>query len=94
MIKKILFLLLLTFAAHASKLSDYLHKAHAREQARLQQEWQQDMNFKDLYFRRTRAYVNNNGYPCREYEFRSRSNPYRFGLYQVCEQRPNFFIGR
>lgn len=72
--------------AHGSKLSHFFNKLDAEDKARTQREWQQDMNFSDLSFRLERRFTEF-GQQCREYEFRSRSNPYRHGHYTVCEER-------
>ncbi len=72
---------------HASKLSKYLNKMEANDKARQAQEWQQDMNFGDFAFRLDKRYVDDRGQHCRDYVFRSRSNPYRHGYYSVCDER-------
>lgn len=85
--KKTLFILLVSLcvsAAHASKLSTYLNKREAQENAQLQREFQQDMNFADLSFRLERRFIGERGEQCRDYGFRARSNPYRHGHYSVC----------
>ncbi|KTD19539.1 hypothetical protein [Legionella londiniensis] len=88
--KKIILLLVVSLCfplAHASKLSKFLNKLDAEEQAQRQREWREDMNFNDLSFRLERRFGDQFGQQCREYEFRSRSNPYRHGHYTVCEER-------
>lgn len=88
--KTVFILLLLSFAAsftNASKLSHYFHKHKERERAREQQELRQDMNFADFAFRFEKRYTDERGEQCRDYFFRSRSNPYRHGYYTVCEER-------
>ncbi|WP_133128057.1 hypothetical protein [Legionella nagasakiensis] len=81
---------------YGSKLSKYLHKRDEQEKAQQQREWQQDMNFGDFAFRLQRRFVDDRGQRCREYVFRSRSNPYRHGRYIICdegsrEQSSDFF---
>ena len=76
--------------AHGSKFSKFIHKMDAEEKARQQQEWQQDMNFSDISFRLNRRFVDNRGESCREYIFRSRSNPFRHGEYMVCDERASY----
>lgn len=71
----------------ASKLSHYLHKQEAKDQAQQEQEVRSDMNFADFNFRLSKRYVNERGERCRDYEARSRSNPYRHGYYTVCDER-------
>ncbi len=81
-------LIVLTFSSvHASKLSHFLNKQHERQAAREQAELRQDMNFQDFAFRLDKRYTDNDGQNCRDYIFRSRSNPYRHGYYTVCEER-------
>lgn len=72
--------------AHGSKLSHFLNKMEAKDKARAEQERRQDMNFNDLSFRLQRRFTEF-GQQCRDYEFRSRSNPYRHGHYTVCDER-------
>ncbi|CDZ76286.1 hypothetical protein BN59_00553 [Legionella massiliensis] len=79
--------LCLVSLGYASKLSKYMHKADAQDQARQQQEWRRDMDFNDLAFRLVRRYTDDHGQRCRDYEFRARSNPYRHGYYTVCDER-------
>ncbi|ETO92110.1 hypothetical protein [Legionella oakridgensis] len=74
-------------AVYGSQLSKYLHKKDEEEKAQQRREWQQDMNFSDFAFRLQRRFVNDHGQRCREYVFRSRSNPYRHGQYIVCDER-------
>lgn len=88
--KKILVILLLSYLAsfaHASKLSKFINKQKAHAKERNQQELRQDMDFADFSFRKQKRYVNERGEQCREYSMRSRSNPYRHGLYTVCNER-------
>ncbi|MCP0914865.1 hypothetical protein NKV53_11060 [Legionella sp. 27cVA30] len=73
--------------AYGSKLSKFLNKLEAEEKAEQQRERQLDMNFSDFEFRFERRYTDSYGKRCREYEFRSRSNPYRHGQYTVCDDR-------
>ena len=73
--------------AYASKLSRYMDKVDAEQQAQQQREWQQDMNFPDLAFRLDRRFIDDQGQRCRAYVFRARSNPYRHGQYIVCDER-------
>jgi|GEM_PF-5299826 len=94
--KKIISLLLISLCfsvAYGSKLSKYLNKLDAEEKARMQHEWQQDMNFADMSFRLDRRYVRGQGDNCRDYVFRSRSNPYRSGAYTVCDERASSYHG-
>lgn len=72
---------------YASKLSKFLNNMEAEDKARQQREWQQDMNFNDFAFRLDRRYTDDHGQQCRDYVFRSRSNPYRHGYYTVCDER-------
>lgn len=90
----VLMALMMVPIANSSKLSRYMNKMDAQAQAQQQeiqaqqrQEWQQDMNFKDLDFRLDRRYFDDQGQSCRAYVFRARSNPYRHGTYTVCEER-------
>lgn len=69
----------------ASKLSHYIDKTNARDRAQQQQEVQQDMNFADFAFRIQNRYVNDQGERCRDYQAVSRSNPYRHGIFTVCD---------
>lgn len=79
--------MLVVYTADASKLSRYLNKVDNEERARQEREWREDMNFADFSFRLDRRYVDNRGQRCRDYVFRSRSNPYRHGFYSVCDER-------
>ncbi|KTD17796.1 hypothetical protein [Legionella jordanis] len=72
---------------YASKLSKFFDKMDAEDKARQQREWQQDMNFQDFAFRLDKRYVDDRGERCRDYVFRSRSNPYRHGYFTVCDER-------
>ena len=83
----IFFLSCLFSMVHASKLSKFLKDMDRNDRERQEQEWRQDMNFNDLTFRLERRYVDNRGQNCRDYEFRSRSNPFRHGYYTVCDER-------
>ena len=88
--KKIILLLLITSifsVGHASKLSKFLKQMDEEDRVRQEREWQQDMNFGDFSFRLDRRYRDDHGQRCRDYKFRSRSNPYRHGYYTVCEER-------
>lgn len=80
-------LALFSTTAFASKLSHYLHKQEAKEQAQQEQEIRGDMNFADFNFRLSKRYVNERGERCRDYDARSRSNPYRHSYYTVCDER-------
>lgn len=89
-------LLILFFAptGYASKLSHHIHKMEERERVREERErsqdadlMRQDMNFPDFSFRSDRKYINDRNERCRDYVFRSRSNPYRHGFYTVCDER-------
>ncbi|KTD31356.1 hypothetical protein [Legionella israelensis] len=73
--------------SYASKLSRFFHEHKERERAREQQQLRQDMNFADFSFRFEKRYVDERGEQCRDYVFRSRSNPYRHGYFTVCEER-------
>lgn len=88
---KKLLVFILTFLAFssvtASKLSHYVDKTNARNRAQQQQETQQDMNFADFAFRIENRYINDNGERCRDYQAVSRSNPYRHGIFTVCDSR-------
>lgn len=88
--KKIVFLLLISClfsVAHASKLSKFFKDLDKEDRARQEREWQQDMNFGDFSFRLDRRYSDDHGQRCRDYKFRSRSNPFRHGYYTVCDER-------
>lgn len=88
--KKILLLIAVSLCfsvGYASKLSKFFNDADQKDRAMQQQEWQQDMNFADLSFRLEKRYTDGRGQRCRDYVFRSRSNPYRHGFYSVCEDR-------
>ncbi|WP_454782097.1 hypothetical protein [Legionella sp. WA2022007384] len=88
--KKIILLLLITSifsVGHASKLSKFLKQMDEEDRARQEREWQQDMNFGDFSFRLDRRYSDDHGQRCRDYKFRSRSNPFRHGYYTVCDER-------
>lgn len=73
--------------ANASKLSKYLNKIEAKEKARKERHIKEDMNFSNFSFRFKRQFTDRNGHHCREYDVRSKSNPYRFGEYIVCDER-------
>ncbi|KTD62261.1 hypothetical protein [Legionella spiritensis] len=79
--------LVLLSTAKASKLSRYFNKQEEKNRAEQQREVQQDMNFSDFSFRLEKRYTDERGERCRDYVFRSRSNPYRHGYYTVCEER-------
>jgi hypothetical protein len=88
--KKLILLLLtvmLFSTGYASKVSKFFNKMDANDRARQEREWQQDMNFPDFAFRLDKRYVDDRGQRCRDYVFRSRSNPYRHGYYTVCDER-------
>jgi hypothetical protein len=87
--KYFLFITLTLFliVGNASKLSKYLNKMDNEERARQEQEWRGDMNFNDFSFRLDKRYTDRRGQRCRDYLFRSRSNPYRHGYYTVCDER-------
>lgn len=88
--KKILLLLIVSLCfspGYASKLSKYLNKVDANERAMQEREWREDMNFADFSFRLDKRYIDGRGQRCRDYIFRSRSNPYRHGFYSVCDER-------
>lgn len=80
-------IMLLVPLTHASKLSAYLKKADEKNRAQEQMEVQQDMNFPDFSFRLDKRYTDEQGQRCRDYVFRSRSNPYRHGYFTVCDER-------
>lgn len=82
-----IFAFLFISASYGSKLSKFIRKMDEKEKVRQQQEWQNDMNFADAAFRLDRRYSSDDGEACRDYIFRSRSNPYRHGHYIVCEER-------
>ena len=88
--KKIILIIFATMfvsVTHGSKLSKFLHNMNEKQRAQQQREWQQDMNFADLDLRLDRRYQGNNGQSCRDYVFRARSNPFRYGRYTVCDER-------
>lgn len=88
--KKIALLLLVIFCmpvSNASKLSHHIHKMHEKERRRDEDLRRQDMNFADFTFRSDRNYINDRNENCRDYSFRSRSNPYKRGFYTVCDER-------
>lgn len=88
--KKIFFILILSFIAsvsYASKLSHYIHKHNDREKARQHQELQQDMDFSDFSFQLEKRYIDDRGERCRDYRFRSRNTPFRHGYLTVCNER-------
>lgn len=72
---------------HASKLSRFIEKSNERDRVREENLQRQDMNFADFAFRLDKRYIDNRNQKCRDYVFRSRSNPYRHGFYTVCEER-------
>ncbi|WP_045097710.1 hypothetical protein [Legionella fallonii] len=87
--KKIVVVLLASLSigistGHSSRLSKFLNKLDEEQKQRDAREWQQDMNFGDFVFRLQKRY-DERGQHCRDYEFRSRSNPYRHGYYTVCD---------
>jgi hypothetical protein len=87
--RKIIVLLLLSSffsVGYASKLSQFFKNMEKEDKARQEKEWQQDMNFGDFSFRLEKRYTDDRGQQCRDYKFRSRSNPYRHGYYTVCEE--------
>lgn len=106
MIRLIFMLVLSLFftTSEASKLSQYLHKSEARQQAKIeaeqqkikaeeakqrqqaQQELREDMNFSDFVFHQERRFVDSSGQPCREYHFRSKSNPFLHGVFTACNE--------
>lgn len=87
--KRLVYLISITVfmvsAAHASRLSQHMHRVDAEQQAAEQREWQEDMNFSDDMFRLSNRYQNDQGQFCRDYVFRSKSNPYRDGHFVVCD---------
>lgn len=88
--KKVILLIIASMVfstAHASKLGKFIHNLQEKQKAQQQREWQQDMNFADFDFRLDRRYMANNGQSCRDYVFRARSNPYRYGRLTVCDER-------
>lgn len=88
--RKTIFVLLVSSlfsVGYASKLSKFLKKMDEEEKERQEREWRQDMNFGDFVFRLDRRYTGEHGQQCRDYKFRSRSNPYRHGYYTVCDER-------
>ncbi|WP_133130166.1 hypothetical protein [Legionella yabuuchiae] len=88
--KKLVLLVLamgLITTTHASKLSDFFNKMEARDKARKEQEIKQDMNFSDFAYKYERRFTNAEGESCREYIFRSRSNPYLHGRHTICNGR-------
>lgn len=88
MTKKIIVILLMSLCisvGYSSKLSKFLNKLDEEQKQRDAREWQQDMNFGDFVFRLQKRYSNERGRHCRDYEFRSRSNPFRHGYYSVCD---------
>lgn len=88
--KKFLLLLAVSLClsvSHASKLSKYLNKVDENDRAQQEREWREDMNFADFSFRLDKRYTDGRGQRCRDYVFRSRSNPYRHGFYSVCDER-------
>jgi hypothetical protein len=87
--KKIIIILLISSffsMSYASKLSKFLEDMDKRDRQRQEQERRQDMNFNDFSFRLVKRYVSNQGQNCRDYEFRSRSNPFLHGYYTVCNE--------
>ncbi|WP_454784465.1 hypothetical protein [Legionella sp. WA2024007413] len=88
--KKIILLLIITSfvsVGHTSKLSKFLKQMDEEDRVRQEREWQQDMNFGDFSFRLDKRYTDDHGQRCRDYKFRSRSNPFRHGYYTVCDER-------
>ena len=88
--KKFLFLLAISLClsvSHASKFSKYLNKVDENDRAQQEREWREDMNFADFSFRLDKRYTDGRGQRCRDYVFRSRTNPYRHGFYSVCDER-------
>ena len=88
--KKFLFLLAINLClsvSHASKFSKYLNKVDENDRAQQEREWREDMNFADFSFRLDKRYTDGRGQRCRDYVFRSRTNPYRHGFYSVCDER-------
>lgn len=89
----ILMMLSICFVAESSKLSHFFHKqnekeraAAAKEQEAFQRQTQEDMQVTDMTFRFIRRYTNEKGEPCRDYDFRSRKNPFLYGTYHICNQ--------
>lgn len=73
--------------ANASKLSEFLRKSEERDRVRVETTMRQDMNFADFSFRLNRNFRDDrSGENCRDYEFRSKSNPYKHGYYTICER--------
>ena len=88
--KKTAIALLIVFCipmGYASKLSHHIHKMKERERSQDADLMRQDMNFPDFSFRSDRKYRNDRNEKCRDYVFRSRTNPYRHGFYTVCDER-------
>lgn len=84
----VLIIMSLVFTSvYASKLSHYFKKMEEDDRANQERELQQDMNFADFAFRLDKRYTDENGERCRDYVFRSGSNPYRHGYFTVCDER-------
>jgi hypothetical protein len=77
--------LLCVSMTHASRLSEHFRKANERERIERENAWRQDMNFADFSFRLEKSYIDERGEKCRDYVFRSKSNPYKHGFYTVCD---------
>ncbi|GGI86791.1 hypothetical protein GCM10007966_14310 [Legionella impletisoli] len=58
----------------------------ARDKARKENEIKQDMNFSDFAYKYERRFTNAKGESCREYTFRSKSNPYLHGTHTICNE--------
>ena len=72
--------------AHASRLSHHFDKSKERRHERNENMVQSDMNFADYAFRLDRKYQDGNRF-CRDYEGRSRSNPYKNAHLTICDER-------
>jgi len=79
--------------ADASKLSHFFkkmdaqEKSHeARDKAKKEQEMKEDLNFGDYAYRLDKRFTNDKGFACREYALRSKSNPFKNGRFEVCDE--------
>ena len=79
--------ILVVTSVHASKLSKFLNDMDARENARVERERKEDLNFSDYAFKLDRRFQGSHGDSCREYVARSRSNPFKSGRYIICDGR-------
>lgn len=78
---------LVVTSVHASKLSKFFNDMDARENARVERERKEDLNFSDYAFKLDKRYQSPQGDSCREYVARSRSNPFKSGRYIICNGR-------